>query len=90
MSTDNKLVLDMMEKLSDKMEKQGESLHSIDKTLSVQAEQLKDHIRRTEILEDKVEPLETHKDRIQGALKLLSILGTVVAIAWGVYKFIVV
>jgi hypothetical protein len=34
------------------------SLHSIDTTLAAQHESIKDHIRRTELLEEAIEPLK--------------------------------
>lgn len=44
--------------LTNKLDKLDERLDSIDKTLVIQAEQLKEHMRRTEILENTVEPFK--------------------------------
>ena len=53
-------------------------LGSIDVTLASQHESLKDHIRRTEILENKVTPIEEHVNRVSGAFKLLLYIGSAV------------
>jgi hypothetical protein len=41
---------------------------------------LKEHIRRTELLENAVKPLEKHVDMVNGALKLIGILGIIAGI----------
>lgn len=49
----------------------------------VQAEQhiiLKEHIRRTELLEDDVKPIKKHVYMVEGALKFVGILGILAGI----------
>ena len=50
-----------LDKIDAKIDGLVESLHSVDKTLAVQAEQLREHMRRSDALEDLV---ETHKHMI--------------------------
>lgn len=58
-----------------------EKLKSIDITLAVNTQSLKDHMRRTELLEDEVEKNKKHRHRINGALALfgaVSVAGGIV------------
>lgn len=50
-------------------------IREIKTTLKHQAEQLEVHIKRTNLLEDKLVPLNSLKDRILGGLMLLGALG---------------
>lgn len=52
-----------------------QKISSIDSTLAGQAVQLKDHIRRTELLETELKPVKKQVDMVQGALKLLGAIG---------------
>jgi DNA repair ATPase RecN len=57
-----------------KLDKIIEDVGEIKTHLAVYNEQLKTHIKRTEILEQKLEPVEKHVERLNGALKLLGVL----------------
>jgi len=61
-------------RIEKKLDRLDERLGSIDKTLVAQHVSLEEHIRRTEILESKVEPIEKHVAMINGALKLFGML----------------
>lgn len=74
-------------RLENKLDKLSEKLSSIDKTLVAQHESLKEHIRRTELLEKDMEPIKKHVIMIQGGVKFLAILGTGVGIIGGIIKF---
>jgi uncharacterized protein (UPF0335 family) len=63
-----------------KVDKIDEKLNSIDTHLAVYNEQLKIHIKRTELLESDVEPIKKHVIQVSGSLKLLGLLATVLAI----------
>ena len=65
-----------------KLEKIVEKQSEMNETLIRQEENLKEHMRRTEILEEKFEPVERHVAMIDGAVKLLGILG----IVFGIYR----
>ena len=69
-----------MAQRDDKLVKIYERLNSIDTTLAAQHVSLREHIRRTEILEEKLQPVEKHVAMVDGALKLLGVIGIVAAI----------
>jgi len=54
-----------------KLDKINERLSSIDGHLAVYNEQLKNHIRRTELLEQKMEHVDTHVKMVNGIVKFL-------------------
>ena len=47
------------------------SLASVDKTLALQHVSLAEHIRRTSLLEQKLEPVESHVEQVRGAFKFI-------------------
>lgn len=58
------------------------TLFSMDKTLALQQQSLDQHIKRTDLLEQKLEPVEKHVDQVQGIMKFLgwlAVLGTAIA-----------
>lgn len=63
------------------------SISTIDKTLIKQESQLAEHIRRTNILEDKIEPVERHVYMMNGALKFLGLLSLLAGIVASIVKF---
>lgn len=74
---------DQDSKISDKLDKiiddlttikidMVKEIGNINAVLASQHESLKDHIRRTEILEDKIAPLEKHDAMGVGIIKFLS------------------
>jgi hypothetical protein len=67
-------------RLESKIDHVVEKINSIDSTLSAQHESLKYHIKRTDLLEKQVKPIEAHVNRINGALRLISATGVVYAL----------
>lgn len=57
-----------------------DDIGSINVTLASQHESLKEHMRRTDILETKLEPLERHVDMVHGIFKFLGLIAAVGAI----------
>lgn len=57
-----------------KLDRISERINSIDVTLGYQHESLKEHIRRTTQLEDRVTPMEKHVIMVSGAAKLLGMI----------------
>lgn len=69
-------------RIEDKIDKLGSHLGSIDVTLAAQHESLRDHIRRTQLLEGTIEPLKKHVEQVSGALKFLGlVLGAISVLA---------
>lgn len=61
------------------------NLNSITTTLAEQHVTLKDHIRRTELLEEQMEPVKKHVNMVNGALKFIGLLGIAVSIAEAIH-----
>ena len=72
---------DHFKRLESKIDKIDDRLGSIDRTLAANTVSLVEHVRRTNILESKLEPIETHVAMIQGIVKFIAILAAVAAIA---------
>lgn len=66
-----------LERIEDKIDKISGHMANVDVTLASQHVSLEHHIRRTAILEDQIKPLNKHKDRVEGALKLLGVLAVI-------------
>jgi hypothetical protein len=65
------------DKLLDKLEKIEARLNAIDVTLVKQHASLEEHIRRTNLLEAKMEHVDSHVKYMEGGLKLLGILALI-------------
>lgn len=56
------------------------SIHNIDITLAEQHVSLKEHMRRTKMLEEDMKPVKQHVNMVQGVGAFLLILAAVIAI----------
>ena len=74
---------DKITRIEDKIDKLGGHLSSIDVTLARQEASLSEHIRRTALLEDKIEPIENHVSMVSGIVRFIGIVATVAAIGEG-------
>lgn len=72
-----------LERIEQKVDDTNDHLASIDATLSAQHVSLKEHIRRTALLEADMRPIKRHVDMMSGALKLLGVIALIVAIVEG-------
>jgi hypothetical protein len=63
-----------------KLDRINERLHSIDKTLALNTQQLAEHMRRTALLEKEMQPVSKHVQQMQGAAKLLGILALIATV----------
>ena len=77
---------DRFDRIEIKIDKVVEHISSIDSTLAAQHISLKDHIRRTELLEKDVAPIKAHVAMVSGALKLI---GLIAAICGGIEGVVV-
>jgi archaellum component FlaC len=68
------------DKLEEKMDIVSDKLDVVDKHLAVYNEQLKEHIRRTEILEANVEPVKRHVSMVNGVFRFLAYLAGLVGL----------
>lgn len=62
-----------------KIDKILTEIQEINVTLAEQHVTLKEHIRRTELLENDIRPIKVHVSRVEGAVKLIIIVATVAA-----------
>jgi hypothetical protein len=67
-------------RIEEKIDRLDERLDSVDKTMIRQNTELTEHIRRTENLENRVDPLEKYVWMALGAIALIGFLGTVFAV----------
>ncbi len=63
-----------------KLDDISDHLSSIDSTVAAQHVSLRDHIRRTAILEKEVVPLKKSVNQAYGALKLITLLVAIAAL----------
>lgn len=82
-SSNNKL-----NRIEDKIDKISDSIGSINITLAKQHQSLDEHMRRTELLEKIVEPIEKHVTMINGFIKLVILLATVAAGSQGIISIL--
>lgn len=80
-------------RIEGKLDKVDERLSSIDVTLVKQNAELEHHIYRTDlaekrldILQSQIEPLSTFKNRLDGAFRVIGMVGTGVGIVIGLIK----
>lgn len=80
----------MEERILNKLEKIDECLDKICTTQAVHTEQLKEHMRRSDLLEKRVEqvdaemaPIQAHVHKVEGAFKFIALIGTAIAIILG-------
>lgn len=69
-----------LERIEAKLDDVSDHLGSIDATLSAQHVSLREHMRRTAILEAEIKPLKTHMDMVKGVAKFISMAAAVAAI----------
>ncbi len=76
----------MDKRIEDKIDKIIDSQVEIKTTLVKQQVILDEHVRRTNILEQKIEPIEKHVHMIQGAMKFVGLVVLGIAMIEGLLK----
>jgi hypothetical protein len=71
---------DDLKRFESKLDRIDERMNSVDVTLAKQSEILDIHVKRTNMLEDSIKPIQRRVAMIDGAVKLLGLLGIVAAI----------
>lgn len=72
-------------RLEEKIDKISDKISSIDVTLAKNTVSLEEHIKRTNILEQKLGPVEKHVNMVDGALKLIAVAAMVATIAESIH-----
>lgn len=80
--------MNIEDKLEKKIDKLFDKVASIDSTLAAQHESLKEHIRRTELLETRIEPIEKHVIVMNSLRKLLTTAVVSISLVTGMIKII--
>jgi hypothetical protein len=75
-------------RILDKLDKLDSHLDNVDKTLVRQEAQLAHHIRRTELLEEALQPIQKHVSMVEGALKFLGVLSVGVGVIVGIITIV--
>lgn len=73
-------------RLEDKLDKVVDNINSINVTLGKQSVILEEHVKRTNLLEAKIEPIEKHVAMVHGVLKFIGLIGVFVAVIEGLLK----
>ncbi len=80
--------MDDIKRFEAKLDKIDDNIGRIDITLASQHEVLKEHIKRSNMLEAQMAPIQAHVSKVEGAIKLISILAMIAAIISVVYQVI--
>lgn len=75
-------------RLEDKLDKVIDSQSEMNVTLAKQSVILEEHVKRTSLLEAKIEPIERHVHMVNGVSKFLVLVGVFIAIIEGVIKIL--
>lgn len=78
-----------LQKIELKIDKLDTKLDSVDTHLAVYNEQLKIHIKRTELIEQDLLPIKAHVHQLKGAAKLVAIVAscfTILTILYNLFK----
>ncbi len=69
-----------LERIERKLDDSNDHLASIDVTLAMQSSQLKEHIRRTALLEIELKPIRSHVAMVNAGAKIITLIATILAI----------
>lgn len=75
-------------KMDQKLDKIIDRMNNIDVTLGKQSVILEEHVKRTNLLESKLQPVEKHVIMVNGVMKFLGLVAIFVGIIEGFIKII--
>lgn len=84
----NMITKEYTTRVEDKLDSIIKDIGSINVVLAAQHETLKEHIRRTEILEREIEPIKKHVAMVHGGMKLIGLLSVIAAIVESIVQVI--
>lgn len=70
----------ILEHLLNKIDNIDSRIDNIDKTMAVNTASLEEHVKRTNILEKKLEPVEDHVKLMNAVAKLIALTSTVLGV----------
>jgi chromosome segregation ATPase len=84
---------DTLDKVEGTLDEHTKMLNSIDKTLALQAQQLAQHIKRTDLAEENInmlrselKPVKAHVDFINGLSKLITLVCVIIGAVAGLIE----
>jgi hypothetical protein len=85
----------ILNRLEHKMDITDSKISNIDVTLAKQEEQLRFHIKRTDLLQSSIEqvekeikPIQVHVNRMDGAIKLLGFISLLIGVCGSILKLL--
>lgn len=75
-------------KMDQKLDKIIDRMNNIDVTLGKQSVILEEHVKRTNLLESKLQPVEKHVIMVNGVMKFLGLVAIFLGIIEGFVKII--
>lgn len=79
---------DKLDRIEAKIDKLDLRLDNVDVRLAKYNSELEFHIARTNQIEDDLLPIVSHVEQIRGAVKLLSIVGSLLLLAATLYRIV--
>lgn len=77
---------EQLTEIAHKLDNLDTRLDNVDKHMAVYNEQLKEHIRRTNVLEEEFRPVRDHVIGLRGTTKSLGMLGVVLGVILSILK----
>lgn len=79
---------DTLKRLEAKIDKLDDRLDTVDKTLVLQEANLREHMKRSDLLEKKLEPVEKHVNAVNTVFKMIGVFASLGTIAKAIMMFI--
>lgn len=77
-----------LERIEKKVDDLSDHLSSIDITLAAQHVSLREHIKRTALLEKEMAPVKKHVNMVHGAIRLIMLTASIVAVIESIKVFV--
>ena len=75
-------------RVNDKIDKIVNDVNEIKVQLSINNAHLAEHMKRSDMLEKKLAPVEAHVERVNGVLKLIGVMAMIAAIIEASFKLL--
>lgn len=82
------IILAKFDKLDERMDKLDKNQSESNIILAKQEVSLSEHIKRTNLLEERLEPIEAHVQLVNGILKTIGGIAVIVTIISGIVKIL--
>lgn len=82
------IIIKKFESIDQNIIRVEERLNGMDRTLVKQEENLKEHMKRSDLLEEQMAPVKKHVALVESVFKIVGAIGVLVATAAGIVKII--